>query len=291
MSVNAGMRAATGSEYLDLVTRLAHRVRVEHPTAGLWEAADLQWWWRSERSSDQIAQQFWLDEEGEPEAAIILTDWSRTWGCDPIVLPSRAEAMLPTLWSKALQRIDDLSLPSVEIMIGDDDETLRDLVVASGFEPSGETDVTTWMPAIDHPGVTEIADGFSLHDRLQSPDRPHHMILRSGERVAERLAETSLYRPDLDLWVEDPNGKVAAYGLFWWDPATGVGLVEPMRTEEPFWRLGLSRHVLTTGLDRLAALGATRLKVSYITDNPAAERLYLTTGFRPDSTSTVYHRQ
>ena len=154
MSVNAGMRTATGSEYLDLVTRLTHRVRVEHPTAGLWEAADLQWWWRSERSSDQIAQQFWLDEGDQPEAAIILTDWSRTWGCDPIVLPSRAEAMLPTLWSKALQRIDDLSLPSVEIMIGDDDETLRD-----GLQNPSVTD-----PSIDEKiRLLHLMDELGIH--------------------------------------------------------------------------------------------------------------------------------
>ena len=45
------MRTATGLDYLELVTRLLHRARLEHPTAGLWEAADMQWWWRVERSS------------------------------------------------------------------------------------------------------------------------------------------------------------------------------------------------------------------------------------------------
>ena len=50
------------------------------------------------------------------------------------------------------------------------------------------------------------------------------MIGRSGEHVAERLRECSLYHDDLDLAVYAPNGEMAGYGLFWADPITGVGL-------------------------------------------------------------------
>ncbi len=60
------------------------------------------------------------------------------------------------------------------------------------------------------------------------------MVGRNGGRVAELLAECSLYRPELDLAVYAPRGEVAGYGLFWADPETGVGLVEPMRTEDEF---------------------------------------------------------
>jgi len=37
---------------LEAVTALLQRVRSAHPTAGLYEAADLQWWWRTPRSTD-----------------------------------------------------------------------------------------------------------------------------------------------------------------------------------------------------------------------------------------------
>jgi hypothetical protein len=37
---------ASGLEYLALAMALLHRVRLTDPVAGLWEAADLQWWWR-----------------------------------------------------------------------------------------------------------------------------------------------------------------------------------------------------------------------------------------------------
>ena len=50
-----------GLEYLETVTALLQRVRRAHPTAGLYEAADLQWWWRSPRATDDLAQIFWFD--------------------------------------------------------------------------------------------------------------------------------------------------------------------------------------------------------------------------------------
>jgi RimJ/RimL family protein N-acetyltransferase len=116
------------------------------------------------------------------------------------------------------------------------------------------------------------------------------MVRRSGTDVAARLAETTLYRPDLDLSIETAAGDVVSYGLFWFDPVTMVGMVEPMRTEEGHEGRGLARHLLLSGLDRLARLGAARLKVYYEIGNERAERLYLGAGFVGESTATVYSR-
>ena len=47
---------ASGREYLALATELLQRARLADAEAGLWEAADLQWWWRTPRLSDSIDQ-------------------------------------------------------------------------------------------------------------------------------------------------------------------------------------------------------------------------------------------
>ena len=47
-------RIRTGLNSLETVTALLDRVRGAHPTAGSLEAADLQWWWRTPRSTDGI---------------------------------------------------------------------------------------------------------------------------------------------------------------------------------------------------------------------------------------------
>ena len=88
------------------------------------------------------------------------------------------------------------------------------------------------------------------------------------------------------LAVETVDGQVGGYALFWFDPVTHVGMLEPMRVEDEYQRRGLARAMLTAGLDRLASRGARRLKVNYATD--AARSLYVGAGFRVTSTSTVY---
>jgi predicted N-acetyltransferase YhbS len=125
-----------------------------------------------------------------------------------------------------------------------------------------------------------------LVNRAQETNRPHPMRPRSGERVEARLRQCSLYDPALDLAVEADDGETAGYALFWFDPVTGVGLVEPMRVEDAYQRRGLARAMLTAGLDQLAKRGARRLKVGYGTD--AARALYVGAGFRVNGTCTSY---
>src|ERR1700681_4040775 len=98
-----------GLDALALATRLLHRVRLEDPTAGLWEAADLHWWWRSPRASDLTEQLFWIDDNG-PVGAVVLVDWEQNWSCDPIVVPRLRESALAGVWRHALELIDHLPI-------------------------------------------------------------------------------------------------------------------------------------------------------------------------------------
>ena len=92
---------ASGLEYLALATELLQRARLADADAGVWEAADVQWWWRTPRRSDRIDQLFWTDEEG-PVAGVLLTEWSGGWGCDPVVVPGVSAVPLATFWARVL---------------------------------------------------------------------------------------------------------------------------------------------------------------------------------------------
>jgi ribosomal protein S18 acetylase RimI-like enzyme len=278
---------ASGLEYLALATELLQRARLADPVAGLWEAADLQWWWRTPRGSDSIDQLFWIDDEG-PVAGVVLTDWSRAWGCDPIVVPG-AGVSLALVWARAVEAIDALGLEAVEVLARDDDVELLDLLGSTGFVAGDERSGTTGMDAADRPDVAGLPEGFVLVDRAEGTTRAHPMRGRSGEGVEARLRQCSLYDPALDLAVETATGEAAGYALFWFDPVTKVGLVEPMRVEDAYQRRGLARALLTAGLDRLAQRGARRLKVGYATD--VARGLYVGAGFDVIFTSRSYSRR
>jgi len=276
---------ASGLEYLALATGLLQRARLADAEAGVWEAADLQWWWRTPRRSDAIDQLFWIDDEG-PVAGVVLTDWGRAWGCDPIVVPDVSTVPLPTVWASAVEAIDALALDAVEVLARDDDFELMSLLAGAGFVADDGRSGITWMNPQDRPDVAALPEGFVLVDRAQETTRPHPLRRRNGEGVEARLRQCSLYDPELDLAVEAADGQAAGYALLWFDPVTEVGLVEPMRTEDAYQRRGLARAMLTAGLDRLAKRGARRLKVGYGTD--VARGLYVGAGFRVTSTSRSY---
>jgi predicted N-acetyltransferase YhbS len=278
---------ASGLEYLALVTKLLQRGRLADPEAGLWEAADPQWWWRTPMRSDEIDQVFWVDDEG-PVAAVVVTEWAREWAFHPLVVPGASGVPLPTVWQRGINAVDDLELDEVVVLAREDDRELLSLLIADGFV-AGEQSWSAWMDANDRAEVAEVPAGFVLVDRDRMDAGPHPMWRRNGEGVAARLQQCSLYDPGLDLAVETADGKVAGYALFWFDPVTKVGLVEPMRVEDEFQRRGLARALLTEGLDRLADRGARRLKVGFGT--AAARGLYLRAGFRVASTIRSHCRR
>jgi ribosomal protein S18 acetylase RimI-like enzyme len=275
---------ASGLEYLALATQLLQRARSTDPDAGVWEAADLQWWWRMPRRSDSIEQLFWIDDEG-PVAGVVVTDWDRFWACDPLVVPGVSSVSLSDVWPRAVDAMAALELDRVEVLARDDDVDLLRLLAETGFV-AGDHSGITWMDADVRAGVAALPSGFMLLDRAAETPRPHPMLRRNGAAVEQRLLQCSLYDPALDLAVETDEGEVAGYALFWLDPVTRVGLIEPMRVEDAFQRRGLARAMLTAGIDRLAAGGARRLKVGYSTD--VARALYTGTGFRVTATSRSY---
>jgi GNAT superfamily N-acetyltransferase len=275
----------TGQEYLPLATRLLQRMRLASPAGGIWEAADLQWWSREERATDRDGQLFWRDEHGEPVAAVILTQFQGSVECDVLVLPENRE-LETDVWRAAIGRARGLGW-NAEFPVRPESVVGIAELAGAGFAPGDEPGViSSWLDAGRRPRIPELAAGFCLMSRADEPGRPHWLAVRNGKDVEQRLRQCSLYRPDLDLAVAAPDGQTAGYGLFWADPVTGVGLVEPMRTEQEYRRLGIASHLLATGLDRLAAQGCRRLKVS----NDLG--IYLRAGFQPllTATAAVYAR-
>ena len=161
-----------GLDRLRAVTVLLQRARTEQPTAGLWEAADLQWWWRRPRSSDDLDQSVVLDEQGQPLATVALTDWGDRWSCEPLTTPDRYAALLPVIWAGAMTELDRLQPAVAETSIRDDDPVLADLAAAWGFAPSPARYAEAWMAAQDRPPVPELAAGYALSDRAATVSGP-----------------------------------------------------------------------------------------------------------------------
>jgi predicted N-acetyltransferase YhbS len=271
----------TDARYLQLATTLLQRMRLARPTRGIWEAGDIQWWSRLDNPAGQHGQLFWLDDRGEPLAAVIVTSFRHSVQCDVLVLPDDP-GYADAVWQAALRRVHALGAEDAGFTVRSDDAVGVARLVSAGLEPAGGAGVVaSWLDASRRPRQPALPPGYRLLSRADAAGRAHPLAARNGPDVEQRLRQCSLYRPELDLMAEAPDGTVAGYGLFWADPVTWVGLVEPMRTEEAHRRRGIASHVLSAGLDRLAAHGCDRLKVS------SDIGLYLRAGFRPLTTASA----
>lgn len=288
-----GYRA--GLDAVDTMTVLLQRARRTHPTEGLFEAAELQWWWRVPRSTDDLPQLFWFDDLGRPVAAVIATDWGdgssgvyEATTLVPLVMPGATPDWIAHVTERGLEHAEACGIHTVDIEVDRTDDATRGVLVGRGFAIKEDGVVVAWLDAAARPEISPLPEGYRLLTRVDTSERPHHFTRQTERHEEARLRETSLYRPELDLVVYDGDDDVAAYGLFWLDTETATGVVEPMRTHDDHQRRGLARHVLTAGVDRLAESGTERISIGYEPANPASGHLYRSVGFQPVQQTDVY---
>lgn len=298
------VRDLSGRDYLDAVTALLLQARSEDPMAGLYEAGDLQWWWKDEDTLAANRSTFWCDAAGEPIACLLLSEWKPTADgpggidADLIWRPGQDALVRAQVFPTAVARLAALpTLPdqTLTIVVDERDGDLRRRLEGAGFRRRPDDDMVQLAQRPERPpDPVLLSPGFRFDDERSRPRdgaEPHHLAQRNGARVAERLRECSLYRPDLDLCVQAATGEVAAYCLCWLDSGNRVGLFEPVRTEDAFHRRGLGRAMMTEGIRRLMAHDARLIKVTTGGTNDAARRLYEGVGFVAAFAKLSYERR
>jgi len=221
------------------------------------------------------------------------TDWLELQ-VDPAD-PRVADAVLEWFeeWSDAPQQ-------SALVMEGDPCE---EALAEAGFEPEPDAwflqhhllDLAGLRPVPSTPGYAlrhvepgEAAERAACHRAAWADFGP------SGVTAAayERLMATFPYRADLDWVAVDATGTMVASALVWLDPATGVGLVEPVGCVPEHRGHGLAGAVTLAALDRLRDLGGHTALVTPRgdDDHPGPRRLYQSLGFQPGARTVTWTR-
>jgi mycothiol synthase len=100
----------------------------------------------------------------------------------------------------------------------------------------------------------------------------------------------SEYKPDLDLVIVAPDGRLAAFCICWLDSISEAGQVEPLGVHCDFRSLGLAKAILLEGIRRLHSHGATQIFVETDNYRNAAFRLYESVGFQVIQDVLVYRK-
>lgn len=138
---------------LNATTTVLQRARLADPLVGRWEAADVQWWWRRPRATDELVLPVWFDEVG-PVAAAGLTAWGDAWQADVFAVPSIVEE--EDVWAAVLKATAGHPGQGLKVLVCDKDAPLAGLAIKGGFATTEELSGTAWMDADQRPPVAPV---------------------------------------------------------------------------------------------------------------------------------------
>jgi mycothiol synthase len=250
---------------------------------------------------------FLYESNGNIEALILLSAIrSSSWGL--LVHPHQRDTIMETaLIAWAEQQLRHLLTMSgsakewITTEVLDCDTLRRDVLASCGYvaDPDPDYFVTTRTLQGEIP-ASVLPDGFSIRavageheaDAVQAvhasafgrawqPDE-YLQVMRSPNFHIER-----------ELVVVAPDGRFAAFLVYWLDPIGKSGLFEPVGCHPDFQRQGLTKALMYEGLRCMAAQGMTMAMVIHEAprDNPASTALYHSVGFTSKYSSNEYRQK
>jgi ribosomal protein S18 acetylase RimI-like enzyme len=251
-------------------TDLPYRLAWSHPTqperveTALWHA-----------SGELIAWAVWspsargVELATHPAHAAAGVSEALAWGEAHAQAPPAVGGTRPPWWVTA--RADDAGLVGA--------------LAANGFRPARWTGCRYERALAAPVPAPTLPEGFTLRPLNGAAEVPAYVDAHRAAFGSEymttawrgQILRTPGYRPDLDLVVVAPDGRVAAFAILWLGPATEdrrEGQFEPVGTRPEFRRRGLARALLLDGMRRLRAAGATHALVETEDTRVAANHLY-----------------
>lgn len=111
----------------------------------------------------------------------------------------------------------------------------------------------------------------------------------SGQYRSEFMEKPG-YDPGREIVVEAPDGRVAAFTVYWVDERNRIGHFEPVGAHREFQRRGLARAAMLYAMRRMRELGIETVTVNHNAENLPALRLYESIGFTRHHETYGYRR-
>ena len=165
----------------------------------------------------------------------------------------------------------------------ENDQQLRAVLSARGFQKLPHVENYHARSLLEPLPAVELPAGYTIRALRDEADLPARSWLSwrafhpdepdsnyEGWDWYLNIQHAPLYRRELDLVVEASDGALAAFATIWFDDATRTGAFEPVGTHPDHQRRGLGRALLTDGMRRMRARGATLATVGSGAPGPCA---------------------
>ncbi len=238
----------------------------------------------------------WVDDDQKliGWAALQKPFWTIDFTCpawlDAQVLQwadERARAMKHSAWE----------LPCWFVMTFADQQSRIQELEAAGFANQADCGEDSWSKVwMERPADRPIASyripaGFQVRPLRGEQEAAtyvelHQAVFGTKNMTLDwrlRTLQQPGYEPELDLVVEAPDGRLAAFCVGWLNGNSlgqSIGQIEPLGCHADFRQYGLGRVVLAEVLRRMQALGVAKVYVETDNYRDTAFRLYEHSGFQ-----------
>jgi GNAT superfamily N-acetyltransferase len=180
---------------------------------------------------------------------------------------------------------------------------IRDLENA-GFKCQSDVGDDSWSKVLMRRSsqspvkIYEPRSGFTVRplageSEVQKYVELHQSVFESKNMTVDwrtRTLQHPDHKPDLDIVVEAPDGRLVAFCICWFNENSRDGHVEPLGSHKDFRQYGLGRAALSDGLRRLQSLGAQNIFVETDNYRNTAFRLYESSDFQTIQDVLVYRK-
>jgi mycothiol synthase len=249
----------------------------------------------------------WFDENQRLAAWAVLQTpfWEIDYGCHPDVemdlhpeilawADRRALATLPTpyghpswyinVFSGQVERIHDLERDGFKSQLDAGDDSLSKVLL----QRTNQTPVKNYRPPAGF-----VVRPLAGEKEIESYVELHRSVFESKNMTVEwrrRILTHPAYKPELDIVVESPDGRLVAFCICWISEDYLHGRVEPLGCHKDYRRYALGRVALSEGLTRLKKMGAKNIYVETDRFRNTALDLYESFAFRVDQDVIVYRK-
>jgi ribosomal protein S18 acetylase RimI-like enzyme len=251
----------------------------------------------------------WQDQDGQLVAWAVLQ--APFWTIDFTLHPAHAQ-LFPHLLAWAEQRAltclgTPFGRPAWFVNLFSDQVERIHQLEAAGFTCQSDLGEDAWSKVwLRRPSSLPVASyrlppGFVVRTLSGSSEVEAYVALHQAvfetknmtPAWRQRTLQPPAYTPDLDIVVQAPSGRLAAFCIGWLRSTSDgvpVGQIEPLGCHPDFRRYALGRLALAEVLRRMQALGVSEIYVETDSYRDTAFRLYESLGFQVHRNVLIYSK-
>jgi mycothiol synthase len=267
-----------------------------------WHPGDIAHWMSNEMRGKDLDKYYWLYEEDDVILAFAELPPVRWAAYTLIVHPEHRGGEFETsllhhcemtMWQR-MQK-EDSKETSLTVNVAECDTHRINLLTSLGYQLAKRESEMRRRTLAESIPTSVLPEGFTIRSVRSEHEAALLAEVHNSAFTPKWTAESYLevmrslsFTQEHELVVVAPDGRFAAFLIYWLDPISKSGLFEPVGCHKDFRRRGLTRALMLEGMKRMTEAGMETALVGNKTGNEAASSLYDSLGLKKFSEGLEY---